>query len=105
MIATDQTERRPFARTRDEPGPAISCQGVYYRYSSATAWIINNFSHQFQAGITLIKGASGCGKSTLLRLLAGYLTPNQGAILNPLGKSANEEQFQRQQLGFVFQQL
>ncbi|MGV3774478.1 MAG: ATP-binding cassette domain-containing protein [Verrucomicrobiales bacterium] len=106
MIAVVPNNNRPVASQHAVfSGLTIQCQDVSYRYSSATPWIINKFSHTFPAGITLIKGASGCGKSTLLRLLAGYLIPSSGVVLNPLGKPAKDETFQREQLGFVFQQL
>ena len=106
MIATATIPSRPPLGRGPEPArAAIQCQNVSYRYSKGSPWIISDFSHAFPSGITLIKGASGCGKSTLLRLLAGYLIPDKGAILNPLGKPAQEKTFQREQLGFVFQQL
>jgi ABC-type lipoprotein export system ATPase subunit len=83
----------------------LCCHHVSFRYSRKTPWIINDFSHDFAPGITLIKGASGCGKSTLLRLLAGYLKPAQGAIQTPAGRPVRDPDFQRRELGFVFQQL
>jgi ABC-type lipoprotein export system ATPase subunit len=67
--------------------------------------VIERFSYAFRPGVTLIKGASGCGKSTLLRLLAGYLVPAQGVIATPTGCSPNDTDFQRRDLGYVFQQL
>jgi ABC-type lipoprotein export system ATPase subunit len=85
--------------------PSILCEHLFYRYSQATAWVINDFSHRFAPGITVIKGASGCGKSTLLRLLAGYLTPAAGHIWTVGGKSPEDPEYQRRELGFVFQQL
>ena len=51
-------------------GQALSCEKVFFRYTRKTDWVINDFSHAFSPGITLIKGASGCGKSTLLRIMA-----------------------------------
>jgi ABC-type lipoprotein export system ATPase subunit len=83
----------------------LQCVAVCYRYLSEQPWIIDHFTHAFPPGIILIKGASGCGKSTLLRLLAGYLTPNEGTITTPLGGSPLDREYQRAQLGFVFQQL
>lgn len=67
--------------------------------------MIDDFTQSFRPGITLIKGASGCGKSTLLRLLAGYLKPIGGEIRTPLGTDPTDRDYQRKQLGFVFQQL
>jgi ABC-type lipoprotein export system ATPase subunit len=83
----------------------LNCYEVSFRYSRKTNWIINSFSHPFAPGITLIKGASGCGKSTLLRLLAGYLAPSSGHITTPTGLPVRDANFQRKELGFVFQQL
>jgi ABC-type lipoprotein export system ATPase subunit len=84
---------------------ALQCTGVCYRYLKDQPWIIDHFTHAFPPGIILIKGASGCGKSTLLRLLAGYLTPHEGTIVTPLGSHPLEREYQRRELGFVFQQL
>jgi ABC-type lipoprotein export system ATPase subunit len=78
---------------------------VGFRYSRKTPWVIRDFSHAFRPGITLIKGASGCGKSTLLRLIAGYLSPENGSIRLPDGRNPRHPDFQRRDLGFVFQQL
>jgi ABC-type lipoprotein export system ATPase subunit len=83
----------------------LRCHEVSFRYSRKTHWIVNQFSHPFAPGITLIKGASGCGKSTLLRLMAGYLTPTNGYITTPTGLPVKNVNFQCRELGFVFQQL
>lgn len=36
----------------------------------------------------MILGKSGCGKSTLLSLIAGFIKPTEGKIINDLGKSS-----------------
>jgi ABC-type lipoprotein export system ATPase subunit len=84
---------------------SLLCRQVSFRYDVRSRWIIENFTHSFPAGVTFIKGASGCGKSTLLRLLAGYLVPQQGSIITPHAGSPRDTAFQRQDLGFVFQQI
>lgn len=83
----------------------LVCSEVSFRYRSGGEWVIKNFSHSFRPGITWIKGASGCGKSTLLRLMAGYLTPMVGTITTPGGRPPVHPDFQRRELGYVFQQL
>ena len=89
----------------DDSAGALECRNLFFRYSRKTDWIIKDFSQSFAPGITLIKGASGCGKSTLLRLLAGYLRASSGLIVLPDGRRVDDPQFQRRELGFVFQQL
>ena len=82
----------------------ISCEHVSFRYGRAGGWILKDFSHDFPPGIHLIKGYSGCGKSTLLRAMGGYLKPQEGKIvLQGYGKP--NRNFQRRDLGFVFQSL
>ena len=82
----------------------LKCEGINYRYGRKLDWVLEDFSHSFPAGIHLIKGFSGCGKSTLLRILGGYLTPSSGVVeVNGYGKP--NRKFQREALGFVFQQL
>jgi ABC-type lipoprotein export system ATPase subunit len=83
----------------------MRCQDVAFRYYPEQPWVIDNFTFAFKPGITLIKGASGCGKSTLLRLLAGFLQPSRGIIITPFGSAPFDSEFQRRELGFVFQHL
>ncbi|MEW6156497.1 MAG: ATP-binding cassette domain-containing protein [Verrucomicrobiota bacterium] len=89
----------------EEDLSGLRCEKVWFRYGSSSDWIIKDFTRTFTPGITLIKGASGCGKSTLLRLLAGYLVPQRGCIRTFLRGSPRDLEFQRRELGFVFQQL
>jgi ABC-type lipoprotein export system ATPase subunit len=84
---------------------AIICNDIWFRYDARAPWIIEDFSHEFRPGIVVIKGASGCGKSTLLRMLAGYLQPARGIITTPSGRPPTCKDYQRQEVGFVFQQL
>ncbi|MDY5220118.1 MAG: ATP-binding cassette domain-containing protein [Eubacteriales bacterium] len=47
------------------------CEGAAIRYADLN----------FEAGASyVLLGASGCGKSTLLNLIAGVLTPSEGAV-------------------------
>jgi len=69
---------RPWA----DPGarPFISIRGVTKRFGDFTA--VNDVSLDiFKGEIFCLLGGSGCGKSTLLRMLAGFETPTQGAIV------------------------
>ncbi|HTG43808.1 MAG TPA: ATP-binding cassette domain-containing protein [Verrucomicrobiae bacterium] len=93
------------AAHQSELAANLKCDRLYFRYQRRNDWVINDFSQTFRPGVTLIKGASGCGKSTLLRLLAGYLKPSNGEIKTPLGGNPFDREYQRKQLGFVFQQL
>jgi len=84
---------------------ALVCEGVSFRYGPHSRWILKDFDHAFTPGISFVQGASGCGKSTLLRLLAGYLPTEEGLIRTPGGRDPRDFLFQRQELGFVFQQI
>lgn len=83
--------------------PSLAVEDLSFSYGRTR--VLDAFSHVFHPGITLIQGFSGCGKSTLLKLLAGYLPPASGRILLPDGSPPSQRRYQREQLGFVFQQL
>lgn len=104
-MSTALTEESLEERTKPASRGRLVCDALFYRYYSSTPWVIENFTHAFPPGITLIKGASGCGKSTLLRIVAGYLKLAAGRVITPAGSSPQDAVFQRKELGFVFQQL
>ncbi len=83
----------------------IACKGLHYRYHKKQEWILDDFSHEFKAGIHLIKGFSGCGKSTLLRIMGGYLPADRGEVLIGEQQVKPGIDYWRRDLGFVFQQL
>jgi len=57
----------------------IEIRGVTKRFGAFTAVDTINLTIQAGEFITLL-GPSGCGKTTLLRLLAGFETPDEGAV-------------------------
>jgi ABC-type bacteriocin/lantibiotic exporter with double-glycine peptidase domain len=59
----------------------IEMGGVYFRYSEATPYILENFSLKIKPGeYVAIVGKTGCGKSTLVRLLLGFEKPEKGVV-------------------------
>jgi ATP-binding cassette, subfamily B, bacterial CvaB/MchF/RaxB len=60
---------------------ALEVRNVSFRYGQSDPWILRNVSFRVDAGEWVaIAGPSGCGKTTLLKLIAGLLTPSEGAI-------------------------
>lgn len=64
----------------------------------------------YESEVVALVGASGSGKSTLLNILAGYDSPSAGQVtiagkdlLNM--KSSEIEEFHREEVGFVWQQV
>ena len=68
--------------SRPELTGEIEFRNVSYKYNEQSQPIINNLSFKIPAGqkVALV-GKMGSGKSTLTRLVAGTLTPTEGAIL------------------------
>ncbi len=56
----------------------LIAESLTVRFGAHT--VLQNFSHQFEMGITCILGPSGCGKTTLLRTLMGLIIPDAGQI-------------------------
>ena len=60
-----------------------------YLNGEGTTRVFSNLSYDFgNNGLVMILGKSGCGKSTLLSLIAGFIKPTEGKIINDLGKSS-----------------
>ncbi len=83
----------------------LECRQLGFRYQSNRDWALRDFSHVFHHGIHLLMGFSGCGKSTLLRLLARFLEPQEGMVLDPAAEGFTRTRYHRERIGFVFQQL
>ena len=60
----------------------VEVNGLSFRYSDETPWVINDISFRIEKGeYVAIVGRSGCGKSTLMRLLLGFEQPSSGNIM------------------------
>lgn len=86
-------------------GTGIQLQGLTKRFGKMTA--VDHVDLQIGDGefVTLL-GPSGCGKTTTLRLLAGFLTPDEGQILVDGRVYSTKENClapERRQMGMVFQ--
>jgi spermidine/putrescine transport system ATP-binding protein len=79
----------------------VEVRGVTKRFGAFTA--VDDVSLTVRTGefLTLL-GPSGCGKTTLLRLLAGFETPEAGAILLD-GRDVTHEPPYRRNVNQVFQ--
>lgn len=82
----------------------FSLHNVTFAYRRDTPPVLAGVTREFQPGLTVLQGPSGGGKSTWLKLLAGYLAPQAGTVLTRHGR-APEADFQRREVGFVFQQF
>lgn len=85
----------------------IETKNLLVRFADDTA--IRYGDLRFEAGHSYaLLGASGCGKSTLLNLLAGILTPSEGAVMID-GEAVSawpqrrRDAFRIREVGYVFQ--
>jgi len=70
------------SRSRDSSRPAVSINGLTFRYNPTTSDVVQDINLDFPAGaITAILGPNGSGKTTLLHLILGLLAPQRGEVL------------------------
>jgi spermidine/putrescine transport system ATP-binding protein len=83
--------------------PDLSVQAVSKRYTAFTA--VDRLSLDVPKGSFFsILGPSGCGKTTLLRMIAGFITPDEGDIAIG-GRSMKRVAPNRRPVNMVFQHL
>ncbi len=80
---------------------SISLRGVSKSYADTVA--VENVSFEVGKGeLFFLLGPSGCGKTTILRLIAGFLRPDEGAVLFD-GRPIDDVPPHRRNTGMVFQ--
>lgn len=73
----------------------LQAQSISFQFSERL--IFNQWSSEFEAGITWVKGLNGVGKSTLLKLLGGALDLQRGTIqLGELDSALHPIAFRKQ---------
>ncbi|NND77251.1 MAG: ATP-binding cassette domain-containing protein [Flavobacteriales bacterium] len=85
----------------------IKAEGLQFAYNRKTRFSFPTIDCEASDEL-LILGASGIGKTTLLHLLAGFLTPQKGAVEvsgNEFSKLKGNERdkFRANNIGFVYQ--
>ena len=61
----------------------LSLQNIQVMYEGQTTPTLESVSLEIpQDGITVVLGPSGCGKTTLLNVLAGFVTPTSGRLVD-----------------------
>lgn len=60
--------------------------------------LFDEWSHDFRAGLTWVRGKNGDGKSTLLRLLGGALSPRSGTLTVQKTDAESDPQGYRRQV-------
>ena len=85
----------------------IQTKDLFMRFSEGTGIRYRDMTFESGRSYALL-GASGCGKSTLLNLLAGVLTPAEGAVeIDGAVLSAmpqrDRDRFRIRHVGYVFQ--
>lgn len=66
---------------RSSAAGLLSVERLSFRYARSSRPLLDSISFEVGAGETFgIVGPSGSGKTTLLKVIAGYLTPNEGSV-------------------------
>ena len=79
--AAEPHAAKPRAAEPHAAKPAVSCSGVWFRYTRDANWVARNLDVRVPAGcIHALVGGNGCGKSTLLSLIAGIEKPVRGRV-------------------------
>ena len=79
----------------------LKIQGVKKNYGPTT--VVQDFNLEVKAGeFVSFLGPSGCGKTTVLRMVAGFETPSDGAIVVG-GKDVTNLKPNQRNIGMVFQ--
>ena len=85
-----------------EPTPAVSLEGVSYRYPGTNAGVFDVAFDIMPGQLVVCIGPSGCGKTTLLRLIAGFLKPD-GGVIRLAGEDVSQTPTRSRECGVVFQ--
>jgi len=99
----------PPARSDESPETVVELSSVRFSWGAASPIVLDIDSLRVaKAERIFLRGPSGSGKSTLLSLLAGVITPQEGAVrvlgqdIGRLG-SAARDRFRADHIGFIFQ--
>ena len=99
-MSQQATAMPPATEAEREPS-YLAVTNVIKRFGAAT--VLDSLSLAVgRAEFVSLLGPSGCGKTTLLRLIAGLLTPDQGAI-EVGGRDLTRVAAHRRNIGVVFQ--
>ncbi len=80
-------------------------EGVYFRYSKESPYILKNINMEIKAGSTVaFVGHSGSGKTTLAKLLVGFYKPDEGKMyVDSYDMDALDMEYYRGNIGYVMQ--
>ncbi|WP_252511140.1 ABC transporter ATP-binding protein [Phreatobacter aquaticus] len=99
-MSQQATAMPPATEAEREPS-YLAVSNVIKRFGAST--VLDSLSLAVgRAEFVSLLGPSGCGKTTLLRLIAGLLTPDQGAI-EVGGRDLTRVAAHRRNIGVVFQ--